>query len=114
MQDIRFAHDQIIFTFRLISVPGICPYSTVSPTLTLIGSSFYRDQQRSPYHIEEVFLWQYRNDDAACGFIPAAAGFTITLSARGLILNFFGHLLAVFVFQFLEKGNKIRVNPGFR
>jgi hypothetical protein len=80
-----------------ISVPAYLPYSTVSPTFTVTGSSFLPGPAATTvprcgfsFAVSGMII-------PPAVFSSAGAGFTITLSAKGVTFNFLPIVVSIFV-----------------
>jgi len=82
-----------------ISVPEYLPYNTVSPTLTVTGSSFLPGPAATTvprcgfsFAVSGMII-------PPAVFSSAGAGFTITLSERGVTFNFLPIVVSIFCFD---------------
>ncbi len=84
-----------------ISVPAYLPYNTVSPIFKVTGSSFLPGPAATTVPRYCGFrLCRIGNDDPALSsfFFTAGAGFTITLSDKGVTFNFLPIVVSIFLF----------------
>ena len=70
------------------SLPEYLPYMTLSPSLTVIGSSFLPAPTATTTSLLWFFLSRVRNYDTGCGLCLRLQRLTNTLSANGLMLTF--------------------------